>query len=81
VSVIVADRRKVSHSLSDWAELAEMQKMRLATSANSGNSLLLAFQNSSGELCLAWTRIYLAKLLVHHDRMLDCDLLTHAHSW
>jgi len=30
-------------SLSDWAELVEMQRMRLATSANSGNSLRFSF--------------------------------------
>ena len=52
-------RLTAEKSLSDWAELAEMQTMRLATSANSENSLSFSFQNSSGELCLAGTRIAL----------------------
>ena len=49
--------------VSDWAELAEMQRMRLATSANSGNSRPFSFHNSSTELCSAGTRIaiYLAR--------------------
>ena len=46
-------------SLSDWTELAEMQRMRLATSANSGNSRPFSFQNSSGQQCSAGTRITL----------------------
>jgi len=34
-------RLTTEKSLSDWAELAEMQRMRLATLANSGNSAIL----------------------------------------
>jgi len=40
-------RLTTEKSLSDWAELAEMQRMRLATLANTGNSLPFSFQNSS----------------------------------
>ena len=37
-------RLTAEKSLSDWAELqAEMQRMRLATLANSGNSLSFSF--------------------------------------
>jgi len=52
-------RLTAEKSLSDWAELDEMQRMRRATSANSGNSRPFSFQNSSGELCSAATRIAL----------------------
>ena len=52
-------RLTAEKSLSDWAELAEMQRMRLATLANSGNSLPFSFQNSSIELCSDGTHIAL----------------------
>jgi len=52
-------RLTAEKSLSDWAELAEMQRMRLATSDSSGNSHPFSFQNSSVELCSAGTRIAL----------------------
>ena len=52
-------RLTAEKSLSDWAELAEMQRMRLATLANSRNSLPFSFQNCSIELCSAGTHIAL----------------------
>ena len=48
-------RLTAEKSLSDWAELAEMQRigLRLETLANTGNFLPFSFQNSSRELCSA----------------------------
>ena len=52
-------RLTAEKSLSDWAELADMERMRLATLANSENSLPFSFQNSNIELCSAETHIAL----------------------
>jgi len=52
-------RLTAEKSLSDWVELADMERMRLATLANSENSLPFSFQNSNIELCSAETHIAL----------------------
>jgi len=71
-------RLTAEKSLSDQAELAKVQRMRLATSANSGNSRPFSFQNSSGELFSAGTRIALclASSIVPRDLMLDCEYIS-----